>query len=79
MSVYCILEVRYCITSVTVYMEVESVDKNLTDLSYLTAFLSALLVKLRLIEKPQGTWKGTMCTFPISFDVCGHVPERVFV
>lgn len=38
MSVYCILEVRYCITGVHVYMEINSVDKNLTDLSYLTAF-----------------------------------------
>lgn len=45
MSVYCILGVRYCITSVTVYMAMESVDKNLTDLSYLTGFLSALCVK----------------------------------
>lgn len=53
MSVYCILEVRYCFTSVAVYMEMESVDKNLTDVSYLTAFLSALLVKLRLIEKDR--------------------------
>lgn len=39
MSVYCTLEVKYCITGVTVYMEMDSVDKNLTDFfSYLTAF-----------------------------------------
>lgn len=36
--VNCILEVKYCITSVNVYMEMNFVDKNLTDLSYLTAF-----------------------------------------
>ena len=43
MSVYCILQVKYCITGVTVYMEMDSNGKknkqtNLTDLSYLTAF-----------------------------------------
>lgn len=40
LSVYCILEVKYCITGVNVYMDMNFVDKkkNLTDLSYLTAF-----------------------------------------
>lgn len=41
LCVYCILEVKYCITDVNVYMEMNFVDlnKNLTDLSYLTALL----------------------------------------
>lgn len=38
LSVYCILEVKYCITGVNVYMDMNCVDKNLTDLSYLRAF-----------------------------------------
>lgn len=39
-DVVCILylEVRYCITGVNVYMDMNFVDENLTDLSYLTAF-----------------------------------------
>lgn len=46
LSVNCTLEVRYCITGVNVYMDMNLVDikkeKSLTDLSYLTAFFPLL-------------------------------------
>lgn len=38
LSVNYILEVKYCITGVNMLMDIKSVDKNLTDVSYLTAF-----------------------------------------
>lgn len=46
LSVYCILEVKYCITGVNVYMDMNFVDKNLTDLSYLTAFFCIVNLKV---------------------------------
>lgn len=71
LSVYCILEVRYCITGVNVYMDMNFVDKNLTDLSYLTAFFCIvnLMVSHRKREKRKHRFQiilaETMCTFPI--------------
>lgn len=38
LSVYCTLEVKYCITAVNVNEGRNIIDKNLTGLSYLTAF-----------------------------------------
>lgn len=83
--VNCILEVKYCITSVNVYMEMNFVDKNLTDLSYLTAFFC--IVNLMVSHCKSGKKKkrfqiilaGTLCTFPLSFYVCVSKREWVCV
>lgn len=71
-DVVCILylEVKYCITGVNVYMDMNFVDKNLTDLSYLTAFFCIVNLSHCKRERVQIILAGTMCTFPISFYVC---------
>ncbi len=78
LSVYCILEVRYCITGVSVYMDMNFVDKNLTDLSYLTTFFC--IVNLSHCKREKKRFPiilaGTMCTFPISFYMCACVSMR---
>lgn len=74
LSVYCTLEVKYCITGVNVYMDMNIVHikKNLTDLSYLTGFFC--IVNLSHCKRDKKRFQiilaGTMCTFPISFSEC---------
>lgn len=80
MSVYCVLEVKNRIPSVTVYMELDSVDKNLTDLSYLTFFLSFFFLQFKdvMLKNKQGT--GYLDRNNVHFPniiLCTGVCERV--
>lgn len=54
LSVNCILEVKYCITGVNVYMDMNFFDKNLTDLSYLTAFFCIVNLMVSLQKRKKG-------------------------
>lgn len=62
LSVNCTLEVRYCITGVNVYMDMNLVnikkEKNLTDLSNLTAFFSPALLISHITNQ-----KDNVCFF----------------
>lgn len=51
LSVNCILELKYCISGVNVYMETNFVHTNLTDLSYLTAFLCIVNLKISCCKR----------------------------
>lgn len=81
LCVNCILEVKYCITGVNVYMDMNFVDKNLTDLSYLTAFFCIVNLMVSHCKREKKRFQiilaGTMCTFPISFYLCMCVCEGV--
>lgn len=74
LSVYCILEVKYCIPGVNVYMDMNFVDKKKLDWSFHTwQHFSALLIYQIAKEgkkRFQIILARTMCTFPISFCVC---------
>ncbi len=82
LSVYCILEVRYCITGVSVYMDMNFVDKNLTDLSYLTTFFCIVnLSHCKREKKKVSDYFGrNNVHFPnIILHVCVRVHEGVCV
>lgn len=80
-DVVCILylEVRYCITGVNVYMDMNFVDKNLTDLSYLTAFFCIVNLSHCKREKKVSDYFGrNNVHFPnIILHVCVCVHEGV--
>lgn len=81
LSVYCILEVKYCITGVNVYMDTLSIKTWLIfhTWQHFSALLIYHIAKEKKTKRFQIILAGTMCTFPISFYVSVCVYERVSV